>query len=47
MEAGEQADAQLKFGQHAIDYYRDIEKKGFGKKDFGFVYRYIHKNFEI
>jgi len=47
LEAAEQAEAKIKFGEHAIGYYRDIEKKGFGKKDFGFVYRYIHNNFEI
>ena len=38
LEAAEQADAKLKFTEHAIDMYRDLEKKGFGKKDFGYVY---------
>jgi 3-hydroxyisobutyrate dehydrogenase len=47
LEAAEQADAKLKFGQLAIDQYRELEKKGFGKKDFGYVYQYIHKNFDI
>ncbi len=47
LEAAEQADAKLKFGQAAIDTYREIEKKGHGKKDFGYVYQYIHKNFDI
>ncbi len=47
LEAAEHANAKLKFGQYSIDYYRELEKKGFGKKDFGFVYQYIHKNFEV
>ena len=47
LEAAEQADAKLKFAQAAIDQYRELEKKGFGKKDFGFVYRYIHNNSDI
>lgn len=47
LEAADFADAKIAFAQHAIDYYRDIEKKGFGKKDFGFVYQYVHKNFEV
>lgn len=47
LEAAEHAGAKLKFGQYSIDYYRELEKKGFGKKDFGFVYQYIHKNFEV
>ena len=47
LEAAEHADAKLKFGEHAIDYYRDLEKKGFGKKDFGVVFKYVHKNFDM
>lgn len=45
LEAAEQCEAATKFAEHAIDYYRFLEKKGHGKKDFGFVYQYIHKNF--
>ena len=47
LESAEYADAKLKFANAAIDYYRELEKKGFGKKDFGFVYQFIHKNFEV
>jgi len=47
LDAAAKADAKLKFGQAAIEQYRELEKKGYGKKDFGFVYQYIHKNFEI
>ena len=38
LEAAEQSEAAIKFGKYAIDYYRDLEKKGYSKKDFGFVY---------
>lgn len=47
LEAAESAGADCSFGDKAISYYRDIEKKGHGKKDFGFVYQYVHKNFDI
>jgi 3-hydroxyisobutyrate dehydrogenase-like beta-hydroxyacid dehydrogenase len=47
LEAAEQAEAETKFAQHAIDMYRELEKKGFAKKDFGIVYQYIHKNFKL
>ena len=47
LEAAKESETTTKFAEEAIKYYRDIEKKGFGKKDFGYVYQYIHKNFEI
>ncbi len=47
LEAAEQAKAKVKFAEAAIDYYREIEKKGYGKKDFGYVYQYVHKNTDI
>jgi 3-hydroxyisobutyrate dehydrogenase-like beta-hydroxyacid dehydrogenase len=47
LEAADKCGAKLKFGQNTIDYYIDLEKKGFGKKDFAFVYQYIHKNFKL
>ena len=47
LEAAEHVDAKLKFGQSTIDYYRELEKKGMGNKDFGIVYKYIHKNFDV
>jgi len=28
----------------AIEYYTQLEKLGFGDKDFGFVYQYLMKN---
>jgi hypothetical protein len=33
--------------EKALDYYRQIEKKGFGKKDFGIVYQYYMKGYEL
>ena len=47
LEAGEAADANLLFGKKAIETYKELEKKGEGKKDFGIVYRYIHQNLKI
>jgi len=44
MEAAENAGASVEFGQKAMEYYIEVEKKGFGGKDFGYVYQYIHKN---
>lgn len=41
------AEAKTEFAKYAIDYFRELEKKGFGKKDFGFVFQYIHKNFDL
>jgi 3-hydroxyisobutyrate dehydrogenase len=42
LDAAEAADANLLFAKKAIDTYKELEKKGEGKKDFGIVYRYIH-----
>lgn len=47
IEVAEKADAKLLFGQLAIDQYLKLEKKGFGKKDFGYVYQYAHKNYDV
>ena len=47
LEAAEKADAKLLFGQLAIEQYLKLEKKGYGKKDFGFVYQYSHKNHDV
>lgn len=44
LEAADDVDAHLPFGQAAIDMYVNIEKKGDGKKDFGIVYRYLREN---
>lgn len=44
LEAAQVADANTEFTEKAIDYYRDLEKKGFGNRDFGYVFQYIFKN---
>jgi 3-hydroxyisobutyrate dehydrogenase len=44
MEAADHVGASVEFGKKAIDYYIDVEKKGFAQKDFGYVYQYVHKN---
>ncbi len=38
LDAASHVDAKIKFGEYSFDYYKDLEKKGYGKKDFGFVY---------
>lgn len=44
IEAAQEGGASTELTEKAIDYYRDIEKKGFGNRDFGYVYQYIYKN---
>jgi len=39
------ADTQL--AKIALDYYMDLEKKGHGSKDFGYVFQYIMKDFKV
>ena len=31
----------------SIEYYRNLEKLGYGRKDFGFVYQYYMKNYQL
>jgi len=47
LDAADEAEASVKFAKNSFEVYRELEKKGFGKKDFGFVYQYIHKNFKL
>ena len=44
IEAANTVNADTNLTQIAIDYYGQLEKKGYGNKDFGFVYQYIMKN---
>lgn len=44
LEAAQHGNASTELTEIAIDYYRDLEKKGFGQRDFGFVFQYIYKN---
>lgn len=47
LEAARKANASTEMLEKSLDYYLQVEKKGFGKKDFGFVYQYIYKNKEL
>lgn len=44
IEAAHTADADTGMGEKAIDYYRTLEKEGFGRKDLGFVYPWLMAN---
>jgi len=47
LEAAHGVDAKTDMLEKSLDYYLQLEKKGLGKKDFGYVYQYIYKNFDI
>lgn len=47
LEAAKSGDADTKMTETAIEYYSQLEKKGFGNKDFGKVFPYIMKNRKI
>jgi len=38
LEAARHGKASTEMTEKAIDYYVDLEKKGYGQKDFGFVF---------
>jgi 3-hydroxyisobutyrate dehydrogenase len=44
VDAAVHAKADHALTDFTIDYFRELEKKGFGGKDFGYVYQYIMKN---
>lgn len=44
LEAAKSGNCDTQMTETAIDYYAQLEKKGYGNKDFGFVYQYIMKN---
>jgi len=44
LEAAKAGNADTHMTETAIEYYTQLEKKGFGHKDLGFVYPYIMKN---
>jgi len=43
LDAAEEVQANLGFGEKAMEYYTNVEKQGFGHRDFSIVYQYIHK----
>jgi len=44
IEAAYTVGADTEMAEKAIDYYRELEKKGYGRKDLGFVYPYLMAN---
>ena len=44
LQAAHSANANTEMLEKSLDYYLDLEKKGMGKKDFGYVFQYIMKN---
>ena len=47
LECADKVGAKLEFCEEAMDYYRHLEKKGHGGKDFGYVFQYIMKDLKI
>ena len=47
LEAAASVDAKTDMLEKSLQYYVDLEKKGMGKKDFGYVFQYIMKNKNI
>jgi len=44
LEAADSVNADTTMTEQSIEYYRKLEKLGYGTKDFGFVFQYIMKN---
>jgi 3-hydroxyisobutyrate dehydrogenase len=44
LDSAEEVGAGLEFTEKAHEYFTALEKNGFGGKDFGVVYQYIHNN---
>jgi len=44
LEAAKSVNASSEMLEGALQYYLDLEKKGCGKKDFGYVFQYIMRN---
>lgn len=47
MEAAHGVKAETEMLEKSLDYYVRLEKKGYGKKDFGIVYQMISKNGDL
>jgi len=47
LEVASSVNAASDMTEHSIDYYRKLEKMGYGTKDIGFVFQYIMKNYEL
>lgn len=47
LECADAVDAKVEFAKKALEYYMTLEKKGYGGKDFGYVFQYINKDFKV
>ena len=47
LEAAKPTGAKTDMIEFSIEYYRTLEKLGYGRKDFGFVYQYYMKNYQL
>jgi len=47
LEAASSVDARTDMAEKSREYYRALEKKGLGRKDFGYVFQYIMKNYKL
>lgn len=47
LEAIKETDAKSDMTEKSLETFRQIEKKGFGRKDFGIVYQYYMKGYEL
>jgi len=46
-ECAKAVNAETHFASKALDYYLELEKKGHGSKDFGYVFQYIMKDLKL
>lgn len=46
MEVADHVEANIDFAKLSMEYYRTLEKKGHGGKDFGYVFQYVMKNLQ-
>ena len=47
LECADAVGAQTEFAKKALEYYMTLEKKGYGGKDFGYVFQYIMKDLKL
>ena len=47
LDIAEQVNANVDFGEKAIEYFSELDKKGYGGKDFGIVYQYLMKDMKM
>lgn len=47
LEAANDGNQKAELTEKALEFYLACDKKGYGKKDFGFVYQYVMRNYDI